>query len=120
MEYSKVKIKELKTESENRNIEGLYKNEFKNRSEPIANLVKDATCNLNSDSHIVLNRWKNHISLLLNVHGVNFIFDIWYILLTAVALTPGGSSTLHKQKTEQHNETEYTEPNIYKNKNTWT
>jgi len=37
-------------------------------------------------------------------------------LLTAVGLTPGGSSTVHiKQYTEQHNETEYPERNIHKN-----
>ena len=36
------------------------------------------------------------------------------ICLTAIGLTPGGSSTVqytftHKQYTEQHNETQYTE-----------
>ena len=51
-------------------------------------------------------------------------------LLTAIGLTPGGSSTVHiytqtvqytfthKQYTEQHNGTEYTERDIYNNKNT--
>jgi len=42
-------------------------------------------------------------------------------LLTAIELTPGGSSTVHiytKQYTEQHNETEYTEQNIHNKKNT--
>ena len=44
-------------------------------------------------------------------------------LLTAIGSTPGGSNRVqyivtHKQYTEQHNETEYTERNIYKNKNT--
>jgi len=41
-------------------------------------------------------------------------------LLTAVGLTSGGSSTVHthKQYTQQHNETEYTEQNIRNNKNT--
>ena len=47
-----------------------------------------------------------------------------YILLTAVGLSPGGSSTVHiythKQYTEQHNETEYTEQNICGDKNTQT
>ena len=41
-------------------------------------------------------------------------------LLTAIGLTPGGSSTVHistKQYTE-YNETEYTEQNIRNNKNT--
>ena len=94
-EYSKDKIKGLKTDGKNRNIGRLYKNEFKNCSQPRANFVKDATCNLNADSDIVLNRWKYHICLLLNVHGVDFVFDIGYVLLTAVGLTPCGSSTVH-------------------------
>jgi hypothetical protein len=42
-------------------------------------------------------------------------------LLTAIALTPGGSSTLHNdaitQHTKQHNETEYPEWNIRNNNN---
>ena len=42
-------------------------------------------------------------------------------LLTAIGLTPGGSSTVHiytqKQYIEQHNETQYVEGNIYNNKN---
>jgi len=51
-------------------------------------------------------------------------------LLTAIGLSPGGSSTVHiytqkihrtiqnKQYTEQHNETEYTEQNKHNSKNT--
>jgi uncharacterized protein YceK len=47
---------------------------------------------------------------------------MWLYLLTAIGLTPGGISTVHthKQYTEQHNETEYPERNIHKNKNTYT
>jgi hypothetical protein len=67
-EYSKVKIKALKTEGKNRNIGGLYKNEFKNRWKPTSNLVKFTTGNVNVD---VLNKWKNNICQLLNIHGVN-------------------------------------------------
>ena len=42
-------------------------------------------------------------------------------LLTAIGLTPGGSSTVHiyNQYTEQHNETEYPERNIHNNDNTY-
>jgi len=76
-EYSKVKIKGLTAADKNRNIEGLYKNEFQNRSQLRANLIKDATCNLNAESHIVLNRWKKLICHLLKVHWVNLIFDIF-------------------------------------------
>jgi len=44
-------------------------------------------------------------------------------LLTAIGLTPGGSSTeqyifTHKQYIEQHNETKCTEWNVHNNKNT--
>jgi hypothetical protein len=43
-------------------------------------------------------------------------------LLTAIGLTPGGSSTVHifthQQYTEQHNDTEYAEYYIHNNKNT--
>ena len=50
------------------------------------------------------------------------IHDMIY-LLTAIGLTAGGSSTVqytftHKQYTEQHNETVYTERIIHNNKNT--
>jgi hypothetical protein len=40
-------------------------------------------------------------------------------LLTAIGLTPNGSGAIHthKQYTEQHNETEYTERNVHKNTN---
>jgi len=41
--------------------------------------------------------------------------------LTAVGLTPGGSSTVHiytQTIHRQHNETEYPERNIHNNKNT--
>jgi len=47
------------------------------------------------------------------------LYEIIYILLTVIGLTPGGSSTVHtdKQYTE-HNEREYPEQNIHNNKNT--
>jgi hypothetical protein len=38
-------------------------------------------------------------------------------LLTANRLTPGGSSTVQKQYTEQHNKMEFPEQNVYNNKN---
>jgi hypothetical protein len=41
----------------------------------------------------------------------DMVYDMIY-LLTAIGLTPGGSSFTHKQCTEQHNETEYPERNI--------
>jgi CRISPR/Cas system-associated protein endoribonuclease Cas2 len=54
------------------------------------------------------------------VNGRNgIVYDVIY--LTAIGLTPGGSSTVHithKQYTEQHNETEYTERHIHDYKNT--
>jgi len=47
-------------------------------------------------------------------------------MLTAIGLIPDGSSIVHqytfthKQYTEQHNETQYTEENIHNYKNTKT
>ena len=61
-----------------------------------------------------------HMLLIIDVTPYN---DIWYdmiCLLTAIGLTPGGSSTVHSYTQsiqEQHNETEYPEHNIH-NKNT--
>ena len=43
------------------------------------------------------------------------------VYLTAIGLTPCGSSRVHiytRTTTEQHNETEYLERNIHNNKNT--
>jgi hypothetical protein len=42
-------------------------------------------------------------------------------LLTAIGLTPGGSSTVHiytKTMHKQHNEAQYLERNVHNNKNT--
>jgi hypothetical protein len=33
--------------------------------------VKDEKGDLVADSHSILARWRNHFSLLLNIHGVN-------------------------------------------------
>jgi hypothetical protein len=42
-------------------------------------------------------------------------------MLTAIGLTHGGSSKhSHTNNTEQHKETEYPQPNMHNNKNTYT
>jgi hypothetical protein len=38
---------------------------------PRNNLVKDENGDLLADSHNILNRWKNYVSQLLNVHKVS-------------------------------------------------
>jgi hypothetical protein len=55
------------------NITDLYRgiNEFKKGYQPKNNLVKDENGDLLADSHNVLNRWKNYVSLLMNVHNVS-------------------------------------------------
>jgi hypothetical protein len=35
------------------------------------NIVKDETGDLATDSHSTLDRWRNHFSQLLNIHGIN-------------------------------------------------
>jgi hypothetical protein len=37
------------------------------------NKVKNENVNLVTDCHIILARWRNHFSQLLNVHGVNYV-----------------------------------------------
>jgi hypothetical protein len=46
-------------------------NDFKTGYQPRTNIVKDEKGDLVTDYHSILARWRNHISQLLNVHGVN-------------------------------------------------
>jgi hypothetical protein len=68
----KNKINKLAMNSKNKNIRDLYKaiNEFKMGYQPRSNLVKDENGDLLTDSHKILNMWKNH-SQLFNVHMVS-------------------------------------------------
>jgi hypothetical protein len=50
-------------------------NVFKNRYQPIASFLKDANGDLLADSHKILNRWKNHLSQLLDERGVNDVMQ---------------------------------------------
>ena len=44
--------------------------DFKKSYQPRVNTVKDEKGNLVTDSHGILDRWWDHTSQLLNVHGV--------------------------------------------------
>jgi hypothetical protein len=90
-EHLKDKIKELATNSKNKNIRDLYRrvNEFKRGYQPRNNLVKDENGDLLADSHNILNRWKKHFSQLLNVHNVSDVRQIE--VYTAEPLVPGPS-----------------------------
>jgi hypothetical protein len=46
-------------------------NEFKRGQQTRNNLLKDENGNRLADSHNILNRWKNYVYLLLNVHNVS-------------------------------------------------
>ena len=46
-------------------------NDFKQGYQPSANIVKDEKGDLVPDSYSILARWRNHISQMLNVNGVN-------------------------------------------------
>jgi hypothetical protein len=69
-EYLKDKINELESNSNNKNIRGLYRgiNEFKKGYQPRTNLVKDERSNILADPHKILNRRKNYFCKLLNVY----------------------------------------------------
>jgi hypothetical protein len=61
-EYLKDKIKELATDSKNKDIRDLFRgiNEFKRGYQPRNNFVEDENGDLLADSHNILNRWKNY------------------------------------------------------------
>jgi hypothetical protein len=71
-EYLKDKINELASNSKNKNISYLCRriNEFKSGYQSRNTSVKDENSDLLADSHNILNRWKNYVSHLLNVHNV--------------------------------------------------
>jgi hypothetical protein len=48
-------------------------NDFKKGSQPKTNIVKDEKGDLVADIHSLVARWRNSLSHLLNVHGVNDI-----------------------------------------------
>ena len=71
-EYLKAKIEELETNSKIRNIRDLYRGiyEFRKGYQPRTNILNDEKGDLFADSHIILARWRNHFSQLLNVQGL--------------------------------------------------
>jgi hypothetical protein len=58
-------------------------------SETRNNLVKDENGDLPAESHSILNRWKNYVSQLLNVHNVSDVRQIEVHM--AEPLVPGSS-----------------------------
>jgi len=46
-------------------------NDFKKGYQPRINIVKNEKGDLVTDCHSIVVRWRNHVSQLLNVHGVN-------------------------------------------------
>jgi hypothetical protein len=84
-EYLKGKIDELAINSKYKNIRDLYRG-IKRGYQPRSNLVKDENGDLLAGSHSILNRWKNFISQLLNVHRVSDVRQIE--IHTAESLVP--------------------------------
>jgi hypothetical protein len=91
-EYLKNKIKELATNSKNKNIRDLYRgiNEFKRGYQPRTSLVKHDNGNLLEDSHNILNRWRNYFSQLLNVHNVSDVRQIEVHTAEPIVAGPSG------------------------------
>ena len=71
--YLKAKFEELESNSKVNNIRDLYRgiNDFKKGFQPRTNIVKVERGDLVADSHSILAMWRNQISQLLNIHGVN-------------------------------------------------
>ena len=63
--------KRVQTNSKNGNITGLYRgiNEFKTDYQPVTNSVKDEKGEQLAESHSVLNRWRDQLSVSECVGG---------------------------------------------------
>ena len=71
--YLKAKIEELESNSKIKNSRDLYRgiSDFKKGSQPRTYTVKDEKGDLVTEFHIILARWRNHFSQLLNTRGIN-------------------------------------------------
>ena len=69
----KAKFEELENKSKIKNIWDLYRSikDFKKGYQARISIVKDEKGNLVADSHSILASWREYLSQLLNVHGVN-------------------------------------------------
>jgi len=69
-------------------VRDLYRciSDFKKGYQPWTNKVKDEKGDLGTDCHIIFARWRNHLSELLNVLGVNDVRQTE--IHTAEALVP--------------------------------
>jgi hypothetical protein len=65
-------MNELETNNKNKNIRDLYsgRNEFRKGYQPRI-VIKDENDNLLAEPQSILNRWKNFLNQVLNVHGVH-------------------------------------------------
>jgi hypothetical protein len=70
--YLKENINDLAANKKNKNTRDLYGdiNEFDKGYQTSSNLVKDEIYDLLGDSHNILNRLKDYICQLLDIHGV--------------------------------------------------
>ena len=69
---SKVKVKEIETNSKINKVRDLYRsiNNFKMGYQPRTSIVKDEKGDLVADPHSIVARWRNYFSQPLNVHEV--------------------------------------------------
>jgi len=76
-EYLASKIYELETNSKIKNTRDLFVDicDFKNGFQPRANMENDKKGDLVADSHSILVSWRNHLSQLSNVHGINDVMQ---------------------------------------------
>ena len=76
--YLRARIEELETNSKIKNIRYLYRgiNALKKGYQPRCNIVKDEKDDLVAFSHIIVARWRNYFSQLLNVHGVKDVGQV--------------------------------------------
>ena len=71
-------MSEIETSSKNKDIRDLYKGikYFKKGYQARVNVIKNQNEELLADSNSILNRWKDYLSQLLNVHKDNYVGEI--------------------------------------------
>ena len=69
----RAKIEELETNSKINNIRDLYRgiNDMIKGYQPRTKIVKDERGDLVADPHIIMAKWRNYFSQILNVHGIS-------------------------------------------------
>ena len=91
--YLKPKIEELENNIKIKNIRSLYRsiNDFKKGYQPRTNILMDEKGDMVTDTHTLLDRWRNYFSQPKNIHEINDVIQTE--IHTAEPLVPEPSAS---------------------------